>query len=113
MTIVDDFDLYRKRMNDRILQSDNLVVKRFFNLDANVYKDGVLDSKTKEMMGLVASMVMRCDDCVRYHIQQCRALGTTQEEFYEIFGVALVVGGSIVVPHMRRAVEFLDAVNGK
>ncbi len=113
MTIVDDFDLYRKRMNDRILQSDNLVVKRFFNLDANVYKDGVLDSKTKEMMGLVASMVMRCDDCIRYHIQQCRALGTTQEEFYEIFGVALVVGGSIVVPHMRRAVEFLDAVNGK
>jgi len=113
MTIVDDFDLYRKRMNDRILQSDNLVVKRFFNLDANAYKDGVLDSKTKEMMGLVASMVMRCDDCVRYHIQQCRALGTTQEEFYEIFGVALVVGGSIVVPHMRRAVEFLDAVNGK
>ena len=113
MTIVDDFDLYRKRMNDRILQFDNLAVKRFFNLDANVYKDGVLDSKTKEMMGLVASMVMRCDDCVRYHIQQCRALGTTEEEFLEIFGVALVVGGSIVVPHMRRAVEFLDAVNGK
>jgi AhpD family alkylhydroperoxidase len=113
MTIVDDFDLYRKRMNDRILQFDNLAVKRFFNLDANVYKDGVLDSKTKEMMGLVASMVMRCDDCVRYHIQQCRALGTTEEEFLEVFGVALVVGGSIVVPHMRRAVEFLDAVNGK
>lgn len=113
MTIVDDFDLYRKRMNDRILQFDNLAVKRFFNLDANVYKDGVLDSKTKEMIGLVASMVMRCDDCVRYHIQQCRALGTTEEEFFEIFGVALVVGGSIVVPHMRRAVEFLDAVNGK
>lgn len=100
-------------MNDRILQFDNLAVKRFFNLDANVYKDGVLDSKTKEMIGLVASMVMRCDDCVRYHIQQCRALGTTEEEFFEIFGVALVVGGSIVVPHMRRAVEFLDAVNGK
>lgn len=113
MTIVDDFDLYRKRMNDRILQFDNLAVKRFFNLDANVYKDGVLDSKTKEMIGLVASMVMRCDDCVRYHIQQCRALGTTEEEFFEIFGVALVVGGSIVVPHMRRAVEFLDAVNDK
>jgi len=113
VTIVDDFDLYRKRMNDRILQFDNLAVKRFFNLDANVYKDGVLDSKTKEMIGLVASMVMRCDDCVRYHIQQCRALGTTEEEFFEIFGVALVVGGSIVVPHMRRAVEFLDAVNGK
>lgn len=85
-----------------------LVVKRFFNLDGRAYEDGALDSRTKEMMGLVASMVLRCDDCIAYHLIQCRDRGVTRPEFFEIFGVALVVGGSIVIPHLRRAVAFLD-----
>jgi AhpD family alkylhydroperoxidase len=107
MSHVHDFNEYRERMNDRILSTDNLVIKRFFNLDTNTYMEGALPVKTKEMMGLVASMVLRCDDCVRYHIQQCHEVGVTREEFFEIFSVGLVVGGSIVIPHMRRAVEFL------
>jgi len=111
--IVHDFNEYRRRMNERILDTDNLVVKRFFNLDTNTYQDGVLPVKTKEMMGLVASMVLRCDDCIRYHVQQCHEAGVTREEFFEIFSVGLVVGGSIVIPHMRRAVEFLDALESE
>lgn len=105
---VEDFNEYRSRMNDRIMEGDNLVVKRFFNLDTNTYRDGALPGKTKEMMGLAASMVLRCDDCIKYHIQECRDQGVTREEFFEIFSVGLVVGGSIVIPHLRRAVEFLD-----
>jgi AhpD family alkylhydroperoxidase len=108
MSHVHDFNEYRRKMNDRILATDNLVIKRFFNLDTNTYMEGALPVKTKEMMGLVASMVLRCDDCVRYHIQQCHEEGVTREEFFEIFSVGLVVGGSIVIPHLRRAVEFLD-----
>lgn len=108
--IVDEFNAYRERMNDRVLATDSLVIKRFFNLDTNAYQDGALPGKTKEMMGLVASMVLRCDDCVRYHVQECHRAGVTREEFDELFGVALVVGGSIVIPHLRRAVEFLDAL---
>ena len=105
---VREFNEYRRRMNDRILATDNLVVKRFFNLDTNTYQEGALPVKTKEMLGLVASMVLRCDDCIRYHVQQCHGVGVTREEFFEVFGVGLVVGGSITIPHMRRAVEFLD-----
>jgi len=108
MSHAHDFNEYRSRMNDRILSEDNLVIKRFFNLDTNTYADGVLPGKTKEMLGLVASMVLRCDDCVRYHVQECHQAGVTRAEFFEIFSVSLVVGGSIVIPHMRRAVEFLD-----
>jgi AhpD family alkylhydroperoxidase len=107
---VHDFNEYRKQMNDRILATDNLVVKRFFNLDTNTYQPGALPTRTKEMLGLVASMVLRCDDCIRYHIQECHTAGVTREELFEIFSVGLVVGGSIVIPHMRRAVEFLDAL---
>lgn len=106
--IVDEFNEYRAKMNDRIMKSDNLVVKRFFNLDTNAYQDGAIDSRTKEMMGLSASMVLRCDDCIRYHIQKCHEAGVTREQLFEIFSIALVIGGSIVVPHLRRAVEFLD-----
>lgn len=95
-------------MNARILESDNLVIKRFFNLDTNAYKPGAVDVKSKEMMGLAASMVLRCDDCINYHIEQCHAAGVTREEFFEIYSVALVIGGSIVIPHMRRAVAYLD-----
>ncbi len=108
--IVDQFNKYRSRMNERILETDNLVIKRFFNLDTNAYLDGALPAKTKEMMGLSASMVLRCDDCIRYHIQTCHEMGVTRAEFMEIFGVSMVVGGSIVIPHLRRAVEFLDAL---
>ncbi len=111
--IVHDFNEYRKRMNERILETDNLVVKRFFNLDTNAYLDGALPARTKEMLGLVASMVLRCDDCIRYHVQECHRAGVEREEFFEIFGVGLVVGGSIVVPHMRRAVEFLDELESE
>ena len=108
MSHAHEFNEYRRQMNDRILATDNLVIKRFFNLDTNTYLDGALPVKTKEMMGLVASMVLRCDDCVRYHLQQCHELGVKRAEFFDIFSVALVVGGSIVIPHLRRAVEFLD-----
>lgn len=109
---VDEFNSFRKKMNDRILAHDNLVIKRFFNLDTNAYREGALDTKTKEMMGLVASMVLRCDDCIRYHLQTCHELGVRREEFFEIFSVATVVGGSIVIPHLRRAVAFLDELDG-
>jgi len=111
--IVHDFNEYRRKMNDRILTTDNLVVKRFFNLDTNTYQEGALPVKTKEMLGLVASMVLRCDDCIRYHIQQCHDAGVTRDEFFEIFSVGLIVGGSITMPHMRRAVEFLDALESE
>jgi AhpD family alkylhydroperoxidase len=112
MSHVHEFNAYREKMNDRILATDNLVIKRFFNLDTNTYQEGALPVKTKEMMGLVASMVLRCDDCIKYHVQQCHAQGVTRAEFFEVFSVGLVVGGSIVIPHLRRAVEFLDALEG-
>ena len=105
---VDEFNEYRQKMNDKILKEDNLVIKRFFNLDTNAYRKGALTTQVKEMMGLSASMVLRCDDCVRYHLQSCKEAGVTREQFFEIFSVSLVVGGSIVVPHLRRAVAFLD-----
>ena len=103
-----EFTAFRKRMNERILAEDNQVVRRFFNLDTQTYKPGALDVKTKELLGLVASMVLRCDDCVSYHIAQCKEAGVTRAELFETFSIGLVVGGSIVIPHMRRAVDFLD-----
>ena len=105
-----DFDAFRARMNERIFSADNLVINRFFRLDGQAYEDGALGGKTKEMMGLVASMVLRCDDCVTYHILQCARLVVTKDEFMELFSVELVVGGSIVIPHLRRAVDRLDEV---
>ena len=111
MSRVDDFTKFRKRMNERILSHDNQVVRRFFALDTQTYQPGALDVKTKEMLGLVASLVLRCDDCVSYHVAQCREAGVTEDEFFEIFSVGLVVGGSIVIPHLRRAVDFLDEVS--
>lgn len=105
---VRQFTDFRKRMNERILAEDNQVVRRFFALDTQTYKAGALDVKTKEMLGLVASMVLRCDDCIAYHVAQCRDVGVNRDEFFEIFSVGLVVGGSIVIPHLRRAVDFLD-----
>lgn len=105
---VQQFTDFRKRMNERILAEDNQVVRRFFALDTQTYKAGALDVKTKEMMGLAASMVLRCDDCISYHVAQCKDAGVSRDELFEIFSVALVVGGSIVIPHLRRAVDFLD-----
>ena len=110
---IKEFTAFRQRMNERILAQDNQVVRRFFALDTQTYKPGVLDVKTKEMLGLVASLVLRCDDCVSYHVAQCAEAGVSEEEFFEVFSVGLVVGGSIVIPHLRRAVDFLDQTIGK
>ena len=109
---VAEFTAFRQRMNERILAEDNQVVRRFFALDTQPYKPGALDVKTKELLGLVASMVLRCDDCIAYHVAQCKEAGVTREEFFETFSVGLVVGGSIVIPHLRRAVDFLDQLEG-
>lgn len=106
---VQQFVSFRQRMNERILGIDNQVTKRFFALDRQCYGgDGHLDVRTKELLGLVASLVLRCDDCVSYHLAQCRQAGLSFEEIYEAMSVGLVVGGSIVIPHLRRAVDFLD-----
>ena len=105
---VKEFTEFRQRMNQRILDEPNQVVRRFFALDTQTYQAGALDVKTKELCGLVASMVLRCDDCISYHVAQCKEAGVTREEFFETFSVGLVVGGSIVIPHLRRAVDFLD-----
>jgi AhpD family alkylhydroperoxidase len=102
------FQSYRAKMNDRIAEIDHLGIKRFFNLDTAAYNDGALSGKTKELLGLTASMVLRCNDCIDYHIIQCVDGGWTDEELHEAFNIALVVGGSIVIPHMRHAVETLD-----
>src|SRR5918998_6854108 len=105
---MDEFDRYRAEMNERLLGSNHLGIKRFFALDTQAYEQGALDKKTKELMGLVASAVLRCDDCVTYHIKQCVEVGVTRAEFLDAFNVALVVGGSITIPHLRRAVDRLD-----
>nr|WP_298133654.1 carboxymuconolactone decarboxylase family protein [uncultured Pseudoxanthomonas sp.] len=109
---VQAFTEFRQRMNKRILDEPNQVVRRFFALDTQTYQAGALDVKTKELLGLVASMVLRCDDCISYHVAQCKEAGVTREEFFETFSVGLVVGGSIVIPHLRRAVDFLDQLEG-
>lgn len=108
MSLVTEFNDYRERMNERLLGADNLVLKRLFNLDTNTYQEGVLSAQTKEMLGLVASMVLRCDDCIKYHLGKCYELGVTREQLFEIFSVANIVGGTIVIPHTRRAVEYWD-----
>jgi AhpD family alkylhydroperoxidase len=108
MTRIDEFNAYRTKMNERILSSNHLGIKRFFNLDSMAYENSMLDKKTKEMMGLVASMVLRCNDCIDYHVLQCMECGVTNEEFNEIFNISLVVGGSIVIPHLRHAYDTLD-----
>jgi AhpD family alkylhydroperoxidase len=110
--LVKEFNDYREKMNDRILGADNLVLKRLFNLDTNTYAEGALSVKIKEMLGLVASMVLRCDDCIKYHLGKCREQGVTTEEVFEIFAVANIVGGTIVIPHTRRAVEYWDELLG-
>ncbi len=105
---VEEFNAYRKQMNEKILGSGNKVMKRFFSLDSQTYADGALDIKTKEMLGLVASMVLRCDDCIKYHLGTSYEEGLTTDELYEILAVANIVGGSICIPHTRRAVEYWE-----
>jgi AhpD family alkylhydroperoxidase len=106
-----EFREFREAMNARILEAGNLEIKRFFALDARAYEAGALPSKTKELMGLAASLVLRCDDCIAYHVVRCAEEGTTREEMFEAFNVALVVGGSITIPHIRRAVATLDELD--
>lgn len=108
MSITQDFNEYRQRMNDVILGHDNKVIKRFFSLDNQTYEEGALSEVTKELLGLVASMVLRCDDCIKYHLGRCYELGVTKEQIYEASSVALIVGGSIFIPHMRRAAEYWE-----
>jgi AhpD family alkylhydroperoxidase len=107
---VEAFNAYREKMNEKILGADNLVLKRLFNLDSNTYEDGALPSVTKEMLGLVASMVLRCDDCIKYHLGKCFELGVSTAQMFEIFAVANIVGGTIVIPHTRRAVAYWESL---
>jgi AhpD family alkylhydroperoxidase len=105
---LEEFRRFRERMNARILEQDNLDIRRFFALDGRVYEQGALDVRTKELLGLVASTVLRCDDCIAYHVIRCKEEGVGEAELFEALAVALVVGGSITIPHLRRAVDLMD-----
>ena len=108
MGLVQDFNSYRSKMNDKIAEADNLIIKRIFNLDTNAYSEGHLSIKSKELIGLTCSLVLRCDDCVKYHLGKCKEVGFTTEEVHEAMGVATLVGGTIVIPHLRRAFEYWE-----
>ena len=108
MNLIEEFNDYRSKMNERIMAEDNLVIKRFFNLDTNTYAEGELDVKTKEMIGLACSMVLRCDDCIKYHLGKSFEAGFGRKEVFEVFSIAMIIGGSIVIPHLRRAVEYWE-----
>ena len=108
--IVQEFNEYRSKMNEKLMADNNKIVKRIFNLDTNAYAEGALDVKTKELLGLVASTVLRCDDCIKYHLETAFNEGVTKEEMMEAMGIATLVGGTIVVPHLRRAYEFWEAL---
>jgi ribonuclease HI len=110
---IDEFNSYRSKMNDRVLRSENIGIKRFFNLDSAAYQDGALPARTKELLGLCASTVLRCNDCITYHVIQCKQLGVSQAEFDETMNIALVVGGSICIPHLRKAYEIWDETENK
>ena len=111
MSKAQEFNEYRTRMNERLLGQGNTVLKRFFSLDNQTYQEGHLSTQVKEMLGLVASMVLRCDDCISYHLGKCHELGVTTEQIFEIMSVANIVGGSICIPHTRRAIEYWDELN--
>jgi AhpD family alkylhydroperoxidase len=108
MNLVDQFNEYRTKMNEKIGASDDLVIKRIFNLDTHAYQKGALDVKSKELIGLTCSLVLRCDDCVKYHLGKCREVGFSTAEVQEALGVATLVGGTIVIPHLRRAFEYWE-----
>ncbi|MBC7607642.1 MAG: carboxymuconolactone decarboxylase family protein [Burkholderiales bacterium] len=111
--IVNEFNEYRSKMNEKLLADNNKVVKRIFNLDTNAYAAGALDVKTKELLGLVASTVLRCDDCIKYHLETAYKEGVSKDEMMEAMGIATLVGGTIVVPHLRRAYEFWEALESQ
>jgi AhpD family alkylhydroperoxidase len=111
--LVDEFNSYRSRMNEKLLADNNKIVKRIFNLDTNAYTDGALSKRTKELLGLGNSMVLRCDDCVRYHLEACYKLGISKEEVVEAMSISLLIGGTIVVPHLRRAYEYWEALENQ
>jgi AhpD family alkylhydroperoxidase len=110
VTPAEQFNAYRSRMNERIFAQNNKVINRLFNLDSNTYAAGALDVRTKEMLGLVASLVLRCDDCVKYHLEKCHDEGLNDAEIMEVMSVGTIVGGTIVIPHLRRAVEFWESL---
>ena len=110
MKQVQEFNEYRQQMNEKILAADNKVLKRLFNLDTNTYAAGHIDVKTKEMIGLACSMVLRCDDCVKYHLGKCHEAGLSDEAVFEVFSIATIIGGTIVIPHLRRAVDYWEAL---
>ena len=105
---VEEFNAYRLKMNDKILADDNKVIKRIFNLDTNAFKEGHLDVKTKELLGLVSSAVLRCDDCIKYHLESCYKEGISKEKVMETLSIATLIGGTIVIPHLRKAYEFWE-----
>jgi len=108
---IKEFREYRSAMNEKLLAGNNKVIKRIFNLDTNTYMEGALSTKVKEMLGLVSSMVLRCDDCIKYHLEKCHEQGVTNDEMMEIFSVANLVGGTIVIPHTRRAIEYWELLH--
>lgn len=110
---LEEYNAYRSRMNAKLLDADNKLIKRIFNLDTNAYTAGALDVKTKELLGLVASAVLRCDDCVKYHLESAHKVGTSKEEVMETLGIATLVGGTIVIPHLRRAYEFWELLENQ
>ena len=111
--LVKEFNDYRSKMNEKLLEGNHLIIKRIFNLDTNAYAAGALDVKTKELLGLVASAVLRCDDCIKYHLETSYKEGITKEEMMEAMGIATLVGGTIVIPHLRRAYEFWEALENQ
>jgi AhpD family alkylhydroperoxidase len=108
MGLVDNFNDYRSKMNEKIMESDSLIIKRIFNLDTNAYSEGHLDLRSKELIGLTCSLVLRCDDCVKYHLGKCKEVGLLTSEVNEAMGIATLIGGTIVIPHLRRAFEFWE-----
>lgn len=111
--IVQEFNSYRSKMNQEIMADNNKIIKRIFNLDTNAFMEGALDKRTKELLGLVASTVLRCDDCVKYHLESCHKVGLKKEEVVEALGIATLIGGTIVIPHLRRAYEYWDAIENR
>jgi AhpD family alkylhydroperoxidase len=113
MNLIEEFNDYRAKMNEKIMEADNKVLKRFFNLDTNAYSEGEINVKTKEMIGLACSMVLRCDDCIKYHLGKSHEAGLTKAEIFEVFSIATLIGGSIVIPHLRRAVEYWEELENQ
>jgi len=107
---VEEFNAYRAKMNEKMLEDNNKIVKRIFNLDTNAFLEGSLPKKTKELLGLGNSLVLRCDDCVRYHLEECYKIGFSKEEVVEAMSISLLIGGTIVIPHLRRAYEYWEAL---